>query len=356
MLYDIRNFIPDFSTEEEEKSGFKKTINDYLGCKYNIPVSNGTVAIEIALKSLGIPRGSLVVVPDLSFIATATAVANCGLIPVFTDVSEDYFGMTLKALETKYTRQVKAVIVVHLGGYMNREIFEIRDFCREKGIYLLEDCAQALACTAMGQKAGTIGDIGTFSFQSSKIINSGEGGLIVTNDREIAIRCEAVSNWGLYTDCEKRNLEISSSNYRLSAIQCYFLKKQFEMIDDIVEERLSKYDDMLRASCKYNFEPYYPKKYEGFFDCPFYFMVKCGRKHYTIEPREEYPMRKSGMVKEILNTFYPDLVEKYMICNTDNAGNLVSARILNEIDFINILQYSEKSYSELFSAYADQAC
>ncbi len=354
MSYNLKDYIHDFSSEDTVRAEFKEAVNKYFDCKYSIPVSNGTAAIEVALRSLSLPRGSLVIVPDISFIATATAVANCGLIPVYADVSGDYLGMTLDEVVRKYNSGVKAVIVVHLAGYMNREIFQIRDFCREKGICLLEDCAQALACCAKGKKAGTIGDIGTFSFQSSKIVNAGEGGLIITDNNHFALKCEAISDWGISTGCYKRNLNISSSNFRLSAIQCYFLIKQFEMIDDIVNERLSKCERLFEACREFNVEPYSPKKQKDFFDCPFFFMIKSRKKINTIEPREEYPMRNSSMVREILKDYYPDLVDKYLSSNCENRQNLVSRRILSEIDFINIRQNSEKTDMELFGAYADK--
>src|SRR5271157_198965 len=215
MKYNIKSFIPNFKPEEEVIQEFKSSISSYLGCKYVIPVTNGTIAIEVALRGLRLNRGDLVIIPDLSFIATATAVADCGLIPVFADVSPEYFGLTLESLKKRELSGVKAVILVHLSGFMNREIFEIRDYCRSRNIALIEDCAQAFSCSADGIKAGAFGNAGTFSFQSSKIINSGEGGLISTNDPDLAAECEAISDWGLSPSLPRRKLEVASCNYRL---------------------------------------------------------------------------------------------------------------------------------------------
>lgn len=351
MGYEIRNYLPDFTGEEEVKAELKNCLCTYLGCKYCIPVSNGTVAIEIALKALGLPRGASVIVPDISFIATATAVANCGLIPVYADIDGHYFGITLDAVKRKYDENVSAVILVHFGGFVNREIFEIKAFCREKGIYLIEDCAQAFACSADGKKAGTIGDIGTFSFQSSKLVNSGEGGLIVTNSKEICAKCEAVSNWGVSSGSSVRDLDIASSNFRLSAVQAYFIIKQVEMIGELIASRLKRTKELMETCWDFGIEACLPLENKRFFDCPFYFPVKSLRKIHTLAPREEYPMRESSIVKAIIKKFYPDLMGKYLAYNREAWQECKSYKVLQEVDFINISQNDKFKGLEIIRRY-----
>jgi perosamine synthetase len=144
MLFKFDDYLPDFTTETEIKDSLKRALGKFFNCNHVILVVNGTTAIEIALKALGLKRGTPVIVPDLSFIATATAVANCGLIPVYADISAEYYGLTLESVKQEYTQHQNtgAVVLVHFGGYVNREIFAIKAFCAAHHLYLLEDCAQ----------------------------------------------------------------------------------------------------------------------------------------------------------------------------------------------------------------------
>ncbi|MBN1799523.1 MAG: DegT/DnrJ/EryC1/StrS family aminotransferase [Spirochaetales bacterium] len=339
MKYAIDALLPDFISGEEVIKEFRSQMSLYLGCRYVIPVVNGTVALEVVLRGLGLQRGDFVIVPDISFIATATAVANCGLIPVYADVSSEYFGLTLEALQRRFTPRVKAVILVHFSGFVNREIAEISEYCRNHKIALVEDCAQAFSCSAYGAKTGALADAGTFSFQSSKIINSGEGGLISTHNELLAAEYQAISDWGLSPAHNRRKLDLASSNFRLSALQCYFLTKQIQAIDEIVDARFERLAELKEACEKLGVESCLPRAKADFHDCPFFFPVRSSRKLNTIEPREESPMHRSSIVKSILKQFYPDLLEIYRKANPPHIfKDFESNRIISEIDFINIHQ------------------
>jgi perosamine synthetase len=351
MNYQLNEYLKDFSDENTVKSEFEDRIKDYFKCRYAVHVVNGTVAIEIGLKALGIPRGASVIIPDISFIATATAVANCGLIPIYADVSRDYFGITLESVKKQYNKNVAAVIAVHFSGAVNREILEIKAFCKEKGIFLIEDCAQAFPCTIDGIRVGTIGDLGTFSFQSSKIVNSGEGGLITANSDEIGLKCRAYTNWGVSIDDSTRNLNMAAGNYRMSALQCYFILKQLDCIDNIVKERLDKYEELLKVSKELGIEPASPKADTRCFDVPFFYPVKSHTRYYTVEPRTEYPMWKSSFVKAILKQYYPDLLDQYNQALNNSINNINSVQVLQSIDFINIRQFDNLSPIELLKVY-----
>lgn len=352
MGFEVKDYLKDYSNSDDEiKLNLSKELARYFQCGFCYPVSNGTVAIEVALKALELPRGSEVLIPDLSFIATATAVANCGLIPVYADISPDYFGLTLEGLKAKYHPGIRAVIVVHLAGVANREIMAIKDFCQEHHLYLIEDCAQAFSASVQGKKVGTIGDIGTYSLQSSKLVNCGEGGFILTDNEALFMKCELISNWGYSPRYGKSDLSLPSSNFRLSAVQSYLVLKQLEMIDDIVAERLAKVSALKEAATSMGITVKMPEPAAGFIDCPFFFVIGSQTKIYTIEPRAEYPMRNSTIVKAILKRFYPDLLEKYQALNPNDGTKWNSDCLLEEVNFINIRQYRHLSPTELFEPY-----
>ncbi|MCL6592238.1 MAG: aminotransferase class I/II-fold pyridoxal phosphate-dependent enzyme [Firmicutes bacterium] len=357
MVYNIQEYLPDFTSEEDVKKSLQKELSQYFGCNYSGLVANGTIAIEVVLKALKLTRGQGVIVPEISFIATATAVANCGLIPVYADVSAGHYGITLESIIQKYKFakdngvDIGAVIVVHFAGFVNREIYEIKEFCVQNHIFLIEDCAQAFPCRIRGKRVGTIGDAGTFSFQSSKIINSGEGGLITTNSEKVAQNCEAVLNWGLSFPGLERDCDIPSSNFRLSAIQSYFILKQLKRIDEIVQERLELNQKLLETCRKFKVVPSPPPENKEIFDCPFFFPLKSNKRINTVEPRTEYPMRKSKIVKSILKSFYPDLLGRYLELNQNLDREDINDRILSENDFINFRSLNHCSCEGLIRQY-----
>jgi dTDP-4-amino-4,6-dideoxygalactose transaminase len=152
-----------------------------LGVKHAVAVSNGTVALEAALRSLGIKPGHEVIVPSRTFLATASSVAICGATPIFADVDPQSGNVTASAIEPLITPRTRAIIVVHVGGWPC-EMDAIADLARRRRIPLIEDCAQAHGALYRGQHVGTLGDIGCFSFCQDKILTTGgEGGLIVTD-------------------------------------------------------------------------------------------------------------------------------------------------------------------------------
>lgn len=351
MSFQIRDYIQDYGNEDEIKLNLRKRLAEYFQCGYCYPVSNGTVAIEVALKALELPRGSAVLLPDLSFIATATAVANCGLIPVYADISAEYFGVTLEGLKAKYHPGIRAVIVVHLAGVANREIMAIKDFCREHNIYLIEDCAQAFSASVNGKKVGTIGDIGTYSLQSSKLVNCGEGGFILTDSQDLYLKCELLSNWGYSPQYGKFDPALPSSNCRLSAVQSFLVLKQLEVIDAIIAERLARVAELNKVATSLGIRVRMPEPAVGFFDCPFFFAIESQTKINTLGPHGEYPMRKSTIVKSILTRLYPDLLEKYRFHNPQSEAKWNSDFLLENVDLINIRQQDHLSPGEILKPY-----
>lgn len=160
---------------------FETKFANYFGSKYAIAVFNGTVALELCVKALDIKEGDEVIVTPRTFLASASCCAWYGINPVFVDVDKNSQNITLETIQKAITSKTKAVILVHLAGWPC-DLEEICNFCREKGIYIIEDCAQAHGAKYKGKSVGSWGDINAWSFCQDKIITTGgEGGMVTTN-------------------------------------------------------------------------------------------------------------------------------------------------------------------------------
>ena len=174
----------EWGTLGKEAMAFAENFSNYLGCRYGISVTNGTVSLEIILRSLGIGYGDEVIVPSYTFYSTIASVAMTGAYPVLADTEAGGFNIDPKDVQSKVTEKTRAVIVTHLGGTICN-MDALSQLCREKGLYLIEDAAHAHGSVWKGIKAGALADASSFSFQSSKNLTGGEGGFIATNDEKI---------------------------------------------------------------------------------------------------------------------------------------------------------------------------
>lgn len=176
---------------------FEQKFADYLGAKHAFAVSNGTAALHLANSALGIQSGDEVIVPSLTFVATANSVLYTGARPVFADVENQHnFSLSPKRIEEKITKKTKAILVVHYGGYPC-DMGQILDIAKENKLFVIEDAAHAPGSEFFGKKLGTIGDIGCFSFFSNKNLVTGEGGMIVTNNDELAEKIRKMRSHGM---------------------------------------------------------------------------------------------------------------------------------------------------------------
>lgn len=164
---------------------FEDKFSAYFGCNHAVAVFNGTVALELCLKTLGLKEGDEVIVTSRTFLASATCAAWYGIKPVFVDVDLDSQNITLENIKKAINNKTKAVILVHLAGWPC-EIEEICKFCRENSIWVIEDCAQSHGAKYNGKFVGTFGDINAWSFCQDKIMTTGgEGGMVTTNNIEL---------------------------------------------------------------------------------------------------------------------------------------------------------------------------
>jgi len=180
----------------EEGRLWEKEYAASIGSQYAIALCNGTVALELALYGLGIGPGDEVIVPSRTFIASASCAVMRGAIPVVADVDRDSQNLTVETIHAVTTPRTKAIIAVHLAGWPC-DMDPILEFAEERGIKVIEDCAQAHGATYKGRPVGSIGHVGAFSFCQDKIMTTGgEGGLMTTNDRELWNKCWSLKDHG----------------------------------------------------------------------------------------------------------------------------------------------------------------
>ena len=224
--------------------GFEKAYAEKYGRKHCVSCANGTDAIYITLKALGIGRGDEVITVANSFMATSETISQAGARPVFVD-NDEYYHIDPKLIEAKITPRTKAVIPVHIYGQAV-DIEAVKAICDKHKLHLVEDCAQSHFATYKGRKTGTFGIAGTFSFYPGKNLGAyGDGGAIVSDDDDFARRARLFANHG---SLQKHVHEIEGVNSRLDAIQAVVLKAKLGHIDDWNRARNShalKYNQLL---------------------------------------------------------------------------------------------------------------
>ncbi len=174
-------------------SEFEKLFGGVHDAKHAIACVNGTIAIEMALHATGIGPGDEVIVPAHSFVATSSAVSRVGAIPVFIDLEQDTYNLDPAKIEPALSPKTKAIIAVHFGGVM-ADMDRIEDVASRHNLVVIEDAAHAHGSEWKGKRAGSIGRAGTFSFQNTKVMTAGEGGIMTTNDHEVAASARSYAN------------------------------------------------------------------------------------------------------------------------------------------------------------------
>jgi len=219
---------------------FEQKFAEYIGVKYALTTMNGTVALHLALVSLGIKEGDEVIIPDLTFIATANAVVYSGAKPVMVDIERDTWCIDPKCIKKAVTKRTKAIIPVHLYGHP-ANMNDVNEIAEQNGLYVIEDAAEAHGAEYKGKKVGGIGDVGCFSFYGNKIITTGEGGMIMTNNEEIFERAKFLRDHAM--DANKRywHTEIGY-NYRMTNLQAALGLAQLERIDSLISKKELVFD------------------------------------------------------------------------------------------------------------------
>lgn len=214
---------------------FENKFEKYLGVEKAVSVTNGTVALHLALKALGIGPGDEVLVPTLTYIASVNAIAYTGATPIFIESEPNFWQMDLNDVVRKITPKTKAIIPVHLYGHPC-EMNGLMEIARLKSIYVVEDCAEALGTKFNNQFVGGFGDISTFSFFGNKTITTGEGGMVVSNNLEYADLASRLKGQGLAKDREYWH-DLIGFNYRMTNICAAIGCAQMESIEDIIAKK-----------------------------------------------------------------------------------------------------------------------
>jgi len=203
------------------------------GASFGVTATSGTAAIEIALRAAGLQRGDEVIVPALTFYATAFAALVQGFKPVFCDIDPDTWCIDPEQIERLITPRTRAIVPVHLGSRM-ADMDRIGEIARKHRLAVIEDCAHAHGMQWNGRHAGTFGDAGCFSFQTSKLMTCGEGGIIVTNDAQMEERCRGYMNSGRVRTKDRAAAEgtMLGWNYRMTEFQAAVLRVQLERLPE----------------------------------------------------------------------------------------------------------------------------
>jgi len=217
-------------------SDFEKKFAAFQDAKFGTCVVNGTAALEIALRAVGVRAGDEVIVPPYTFIASASSALTVGAIPVFADVDPDTYNLDPSKVEAAITEKTKAILAVHLGG-RPADMDGIMAVARKHGLKVIEDAAQAHGAAWRGRRVGAIGDAGTFSFQSSKNLTAGEGGIVLTNDPEVHARAWSLHNCGRVPEGEWYEHPILGWNMRMTEFQGAILLAQMERLEAQVKTR-----------------------------------------------------------------------------------------------------------------------
>lgn len=208
----------------------------FQGAKCAVSCTNGTTAIEMGLRALGVVEGDEVIVPPYSFVATASAVVTVGAIPVFADIEPDTLNLDPTDVEAKLTARTKAIIPVHVSGRM-ADMDRFGALAAKRGVRVLEDAAHAWGSEWRGRGAGTLGQCGTFSFQVSKNLTAGEGGVLVSDDDALADLCRSFSHCGRRKGGPWYDHDYLGSNLRLTEFQAAVLLGQLQRLPDQMARR-----------------------------------------------------------------------------------------------------------------------
>lgn len=225
---------------------FEDLFKKFVGSKYAVATNSCTSALEIIIRGLEI-EGKSIIVPTNTFLATALAVMHSGNRVIFADSDPNTFCLDLADIKKRITDDTAAILLVHIGGIITPAYYEIKEFCEEKNLYLIEDCAHAHGCSIDGKKAGVLGIGGAFSFFPTKPLVTGEGGMITTDDEKVFKNASMIRNEGKNPEMGGKISEFGH-NFRISEITAVLGVQQLKKVDQILAERrkIAKwYDELL---------------------------------------------------------------------------------------------------------------
>ena len=305
---------------------FEKKFNQFLKSRYALTVSNGTVALELALKSIGEDKRNEVIVPNITFAASINAVINSGLKPVLVDVNSDGIGFDINSLNKSISNKTLAVMFVHIYGIpLDVKYYSKLLSLKNRNIYVIEDCAESLGSKINNNHTGTLGDFGTFSFFSNKMITTGEGGMVIFKNKKNFDLAKKIRNQG-----RSQNKffwhDVQGSNYRMTNIQASLGITQLKKFNFFYSERqriFSLYDNYFKKNEMI-------KPFHLFFESP---KIKFSFWYYTIAINKFNETSRDKLILKLKNNnietrpfFYPlntmDIFKKYSNGRYNNSKNI----------------------------------
>lgn len=224
---------------------FEEQFASFCDTKFALTVSNGTVGLHLALHSMDIGLGDEVIVPNFTFVATANSVLYTGAKVRYADINPKTLCICPESIKSLINNNTKAIIPVHVYGHPS-DMIAINKIAEENGLKVIEDCAEAHGAEYLGKKVGSFGDVGVFSFYGNKIITTGEGGMITTNDESLYKKMKFLRDHAMSNDKRYWHTEMGF-NYRMTNIQAAIGLAQLKKIDYILEEKIKIYDNYKRA-------------------------------------------------------------------------------------------------------------
>jgi perosamine synthetase len=301
---------------------FENKFSKYVNCKYGITTTSGTTALHLACVSLGLTNGDEVLVSSSTNMASAFSIDYCGAIPIPVDIEKETWQMDTTQIETKINKKTKAIMVVHLFGHPV-DMDPVINIAKKYNLRIIEDCAEAHGVEYKNKKVGSLGDIGTFSFFANKTITCGEGGMVVTNSKELAEKTKSLKNLA-YGKVNKFMHEDVGFNYRMSNISAAMGLGQFENIEKIIKQKERIYNR-------------YVKNLEGVKGINIPIVRNWVSKYimwvFNLYLDDDYPLSRDELVRKLAkenietrNAFVPInkqkvLLQKYKLFNEDNCPN-----------------------------------
>ncbi|MDA7799862.1 DegT/DnrJ/EryC1/StrS aminotransferase family protein [Alphaproteobacteria bacterium] len=234
------------SSKGEYIDQFEKEFSKFIGVEHATTVSNGTVALHLALEAVGVGPGDEVIVPTFTYVASVNTILQAGAKPIFADSLEETWQVDPKDIKQKITTRTKAIMAVHLYG-QSCEMEQIFELCEEHNLLLIEDCAEAFGTLYKKQHVGTFGDVATFSFFGNKTITTGEGGMVVTNNTSVYNKACHLKNQGVSSTRQYWHDQLAY-NYRMTNICAAIGLAQLENAENILKKKRQIalwYDDLL---------------------------------------------------------------------------------------------------------------
>lgn len=327
---------------------FEEKFAEFCGCKYALSCSNGTVSLHLIMASLGLEPGDEVIMPTLTYIATANAVKYCGATPVFVDSEYGTFNIDPKKIEEKITPNTKAILPVHLYG-LSADMDSIIDVANKYNIPVIEDAAEAHGAVYKGRKVGNIGLASSFSFFGNKIITCGEGGMVTTNDDNLYARMKLLKGQAVSSERKYWHVDVGY-NYRMTNMQAALGLAQLENITWHLEQRQRIAD--LYKKYLFNIKDYV-RLQDSPHDCKHvYWMTNVVLNENVKKSRDQVMVEMESNNIEMRPIFYPmhimppyyDDSQSYPVAEeiASRGISLPSHAMLTEEDIVYICNCLEK--------------